>query len=146
MADLTLWRQKELRQLRSEMDRMVKDFFRDFGASVFDEVQGEMVLADISEEDDSIVISAEIPGVDAGDLEIAVSPDALLIAGKRKEVLDSGGGKLERNSSFSSRIKLPCRVDPDKVEARFEKQRLKIVLPKCRPTTFKKIPVRAALK
>ena len=72
--------------------------------------------------------------------------DALLIGGKRKEVMDSGGGRLERSSSFSSRIKLPCLVDPDKVEARFEKQRLKIVLPKCRPTTFKKIPVRAALK
>jgi len=146
MADLTLWREKELRQLRSEMDRMVKDFFRDFGASVFDEVQGEVVLADINEEGDSIVISAEIPGVDANDLEIAVSADALLIGGKRKEVMDSGGGRLERSSSFSSRIKLPCLVDPDKVEARFEKQRLKIVLPKCRPTTFKKIPVRAALK
>jgi HSP20 family protein len=143
MADLILWKQKELRQLRAEMDRMVMDFFRDFGASIFDEVHGEMVLADIAEEGESLVITAELPGVEADELEIAASPETLLIGGKSKAFSDTSGGRVKRGSSFSSRIKLPCRIDPDKVEAGFENHRLKIILPKCKSLNFRKIPVRS---
>lgn len=145
MADLTLWKQKELRQLRAEMDRMVIDFFRDFGGSLFDEVYGEMLPADISEEGDSVIITAELPGVAAADLDVAASPDSLMISGK-KEAREGATGRVERRTSFSNRIKLPCRIDPDRVEAEFDQHRLKIILPKCRALNFKKIAVRSAEK
>lgn len=146
MADLTLWKQKELKQLRDEMDQMVMDFFRDFGAPVFDDVRGDMILADISEEGDSLVISAKLEGVEPEDLEIAVSPDALVISGKKKATHNTPQGRLERSSSFSSRIKLPCRIEPDQVEASFENHTLQIILPKCTSKSFRKVSVSSSSK
>lgn len=141
MADLTLWKDKQLKQLKSEMDRMVKDFFRDFGTPFFGEIYGDMGMVDIAEEGEAVTISIELPGFEAEDLEVSVSPESLIIGGRKKEALHDQGGLLERSSHFSNRIKLPCRVEPDRVAASYGDNRLKIVLPKCRSVVYKKITV-----
>lgn len=146
MADLILWKDRELRQLKMEMDRMVKDFFRDFGTSVFDEVYGEAVMVDIKEKSDTVVITAQLPGMAAEDLDVAVSPDVLIIGGSRKETLQGEGGRVERSRNFSNRIKLPCRIEPDKVEASYADDLLEIILPKCSSGMFRKVKIRQSRK
>lgn len=146
MADLILWKDRELKQLKMEMDRMVKDFFRDFGTSVFDEVYGEAVMVDIKEKSDTVVITAQLPGMAAEDLDVAVSPDVLIIGGLRKETLQGEGGRVERSRKFSNRIKLPCRIEPDKVQASYADDLLEIVLPKCSSGTFRKVEIRQSRK
>jgi len=142
MADLTLWKDKQLKQLKSDMDRMVKDFFRDFGTPFFGEIYGDLGMVDIAEEGEKVIISIELPGFEADDLEVSVSPESLIIGGLKKEALQDQGGLLERSSHFENRLKLPCRVEPDKVEASYGENRLKIVLPKCRGVVYRKITVR----
>jgi HSP20 family protein len=146
MPELTLWKNEQLRQLKADMDGMIRDFFRDFGTSVFDEVHGEMVVVDITEDDEKIIISAELPGGDPGNLEVAVSPEALILSGQWEESQESGGQRIQRSRRFSNRIKLPCRIDPDKVEAVCENNKLDITLPKSRSAVFKKITIRQSQK
>jgi HSP20 family protein len=146
MMDLKEWKEKQLQQLKTDMDRMVGDFFRDFGTPVFDEIRGPTPLVDIVEKDEVILITMELPGIEAHDLEVAVSPQMLVIGGRKKDALRGRGSRIERSRTFSHRLKLRCRVDPDRVEATYRDNRLTISLPKCSPTGFKKIPVRLAGK
>jgi len=141
MADLILWKDRELRQLRSEMDKMIKDFFRDFGTSVFEEVYGEEMLVDIAEKNDTVVITVQLPDIEAEDLDLAVSPDSLVIGGVKKETLKNKSGKFERSQSFSNRLKLPCRIEPDKAKASYRDNILEIILPKCSSSIFRKVKI-----
>jgi len=146
MADLILWKDKELRQLRNEMDEMIKDFFRDFGTSVFEEVRGEAMLMDMVEKNSSVVVTIQLPGVEADDLDLAVSPESLVLTGTRTEVLDRKGSRFERSRKFSNSIKLPCRIEPDQVRASYQDNILEIVLPKCRASVFRKVKISQPLK
>jgi HSP20 family protein len=141
MADLAIWKDEQLRQLKAEMNRMLKNFWCDFGSSVFAEVQGEMVVTDIRELADRLVISAELSGLDPADLEVVVSADVLIVSGLRKEARTGPGG-LARSSKFSSRIRLPVRIDPDRVEAFYKDNRLEIIMPKSQTAVFKIVTVR----
>lgn len=145
MADLAIWKDEQLRQLKAEMDRMLKNFWCDFGSSVFAEVQGEMVVTDIRELADRLVISAELSGLDPADLEVVVSTDVLIVSGLRKETRTGPGGGLARSSKFSSRIRLPVRIDPDRVEAYYKDNRLEIIMPKSQTAVFNKVTVRRAI-
>lgn len=146
MADLILWKDRELRQLRSEMDNMVKEFFRDFGTSVLDDVRGEAMVMDLTEKSDAVIITVQLPGIKAEDLDLSVSPEFLVITGMRKETLDSKGGSIERNQKFSNRIKLPCKIEPDKVRASYENNILEIILPKCGLSVFRKVQISQSRK
>jgi len=141
MADLILWKDRELRQLRSEMDKMIKDFFRDFGTSVFEEVYGEAMMVDIAEKNNSVIITVQLPDIEAEDLDVAVAPEALVIGGVKKETLKNESGRFERSQSFSNRIKLPCRIEPDKVQASYRDNILEIILPKCSSSKFRKVKI-----
>lgn len=146
MADLILWKDRQLRQLRNEMDNMIKDFFRDFGTSIFDEVHGEAMMLDISEKNDTVVITVQLPEIEADDLDLAVSPELLIIGGVRKESLESENGSFKRSQKFSNRIKLPCRIEPDKVKASYKDNILEIILPKCSSSIFRKVEIRQSGK
>lgn len=141
MADLILWKDRELRQLRNEMDQMIRDFFRDFGTSVFEEIHGETMLVDITEDNEAVVITVQLPEIDVEDLDVAVSPESLVIQGMIKETLDSEEGRFERSQKFSNRIKLPCRIEPDKVKANYKDNNLEIILPKCSANAFRKVEI-----
>ena len=142
MMELKEWKERQLEQLRADMDRMVGDLFRDFGTDVFDEIQGQAPQVDIEEKGEAIVITMELPGIETRDLEIAVSPETLLIGGRQKVSLTNGRDRIERSHTFSHRLKLRCHVDPDRVEATYGNNLLTISLPKCGTTVYKTIPVR----
>ncbi len=63
MADLILWKQEQLRLLRAEMDRMITDFYRDFGAPIYNDVIGDLIQADITEDEESVIITTEMPRI-----------------------------------------------------------------------------------
>jgi HSP20 family molecular chaperone IbpA len=141
MKDLSVWKNEQFKQLRAEMDRLFRDFTRDFGPTVFDEMAGEVPSVDISETADAVVINMEFPEFDPADIEIAVSAESIIIEGRKKERRVGSGQRVESGRHFSSRLKLPCRILPEKSEAVYGKNRLQIVLPKCRAAVFRKIPI-----
>jgi len=146
MADLILWKDRELRQLRSDMDKMIKEFFRDFGTSIFEEVYGEAMMVDIAEKNDAVIITVQLPGIEVEDLDVAVSPELLVLSGIRKETLKNESGRFERSQSFSNRIKLPCRIEPNQVKASYRDNTLEIILPKCSSSIFRKVKISQSRK
>lgn len=76
---------------------------------------------DIHEESDRFVITADLPGLQADDIEILVEHDRLTIKGERKierRVEDKDLGRFERHQgSFQRSFKLPENADLDHVSA-----------------------------
>ena len=147
--------ESEMLPLRDEMDRLLDRFWSDpFGMRPFDgwrEMAGRFSpRIDVSETDDAIHVSAELPGMDQDDIEVSVTKEMLTLTGEKRterEHKEKEARTMERSyGSFRRTIPLPEEVETDKVEATFEKGVLKIELPKspeARRRT-KRIPVKKA--
>ncbi len=92
------------------------------------------------------VVTTELPGVLAEDLDISVVDDTLTISGSRKpEELEEGAAYHRRErgcGSFTRSFQLPFKVDPAKVEAVTNNGVLNITLPRAEEDKPKKISVR----
>lgn len=92
---------------------------------------------DVDGADQSVKLSAEVPGIDEKDLDVTVTDDSVLIKGEKQaeETQKSGKGfqSIERHyGAFERVIALPCKVDSDKAEARLKNGVLTVVIPKTR--------------
>ncbi|MFZ5931574.1 MAG: Hsp20/alpha crystallin family protein [Pseudomonadota bacterium] len=72
--------------------------------------------------DNSVVVTAELPGLSSEDIDISIAEDTLTISGKRALAANDNQVAWRRRErplgAFSRTIELPFRVDPDRVEAR----------------------------
>ena len=97
---------------------------------------------------ESTAVTAELPGVEPGDIDIQVKEDLLTISGERKAPQLDGGAAWHRRERgfgrFSRAIRLPWRVDADKVEARFEHGVLQIELHRPEEDKPRRIDIKAA--
>lgn len=96
---------------------------------------------------DSTAVTAELPGVEPADIDIQVKEDVLTIAGERKATQGDGRTWHRRERGygrFSRIVRLPYRVDPSKVEARFENGVLQIELRRPDEDKPRRIEIKAA--
>lgn len=97
---------------------------------------------------DGVIITAELPGIDPDDLEIAVQNNTLTLSGQRgQEALDEEitYHRRERGSGqFQRTFQLPFEVEADEVEASYTNGVLSITLPRAESDKPKKIQVRAS--
>jgi len=122
----------------------LESFFRTPARRVFSETWQPEV--DIYEDDDSYVISAEVPGVDTKDIKINLENSTLTISGERK--LDKN--TKEENyrmmgryyGSFARRFHVPTIIDREKVDASMDKGILMVTLPKKPEVKPKEIKVK----
>ena len=102
---------------------------------------------DISERKDAYLVSAELPGVSAGEVEITVEDGLLTIQGERRFAHDSAEEKVHRAErcygQFRRSITLPSHVQADKIEASAQDGVLTIVVPKAKEAHARRIQVRA---
>lgn len=120
-------------------------FFEDWDLAPL-EPRGWPVL-DIVNKDEAVVVTAELPGMKAEDVQLTVQGNMLTISGEKKESSekkDKGYYYAERRyGSFRRNIPLPSEVDTDKVEAACREGVLTITLPKveqAKPKTVKVKP------
>lgn len=89
---------------------------------------------DIKETADEIVLHADVPGVDAKDIDIKLEDGTLTLKGERKfqeEKNGEGYHRIERGyGSFVRCFSVPDSVDPEKVRAAHNNGVLTITLPK----------------
>ena len=101
---------------------------------------------DILETKDKLIVKAELPGLEAKDVNVSVSGDLLTIKGekeKEEEEKDEYYHCVERRyGSFQRSFRLPASVKGDKVEATFDKGVLKVTLPKVEEAKKKEIEVK----
>lgn len=97
---------------------------------------------------DGAILTAEVPGVNPEDLDIAVHQDTVTLRGKRDpEPLPQGAvvHRAERvTGRFARNLTLPFRVDPDGVKARFRQGVLTLELPRPEDEKPKRIQVQRA--
>lgn len=102
---------------------------------------------DIKEDDKYLTVSADLPGVDSKDVEIAVHDNVLTIKGEKRserhEKKDSYRCVERMFGSFERRVTLPSEVDSERAEASMENGVLTLRLPKMEAAGAKTIPIRS---
>jgi HSP20 family protein len=105
---------------------------------------------DVTEDDKAYKITAELPGLDAKDVEVGMTGDLLTLKGEKrqeKEEKNKNWYVSERAyGSFERGFALPEGVDREKIVAEFAKGVLTVTLPKSAEAQKqqKKIEVKAA--
>jgi HSP20 family protein len=134
--------------MRDEMDRVFESFAREWPRwptpyewprwpSAFRRTAAaEPVVPDfdVHENAKSIMIEAELPGVDEKDVSVTLSDGLLTIKGEKKQEREEKGEThylCERSfGTFERRLRLPETIDESKLEARFDKGVLRITAAK----------------
>jgi HSP20 family protein len=160
---LVPWRQKRedkldaggagspLARLRDEMDSLFERFFGDaWGTSVFESLPARLGWGpriDLAESENEITVKAELPGVEAGDVNVEVVGNVLTIRGEKNNEKEENRGNyhyVERQyGSFNRSVQLPTTVDQDKVAATFKNGVLTITMPKKADAKAKRITVKS---
>lgn len=116
--------------LQKEMNELLENFFGPRGAGPL----SFSPKVDVSETDSEVKVTAELPGMEEKDIDIAVDGDVLTVKGEKKQEKEEKkeeSYRLERSyGSFRRDIALPCKVAIDKVKATFAKGVLTVTLPK----------------
>jgi len=120
--------------LRHQINRVFDDFWGESWLAPRETFAGFWPQVDVSETDKEVKVCAEIPGVDAKDIDVSVEDGTLTVRGEKKyerEENEKGQYRLERSyGSFERAIRLPAEVDESKAKAEFKKGVLRLTLPK----------------
>jgi HSP20 family protein len=96
-------------------------------------------------DENSAVLTAELPGVKVEEIDVSVENELLTLRGGRQPDEPQEGVKYHRRERrfgpFSRTFRLPFRVEPDTVEATFENGVLNVVLPRAQEDLPRKISV-----
>ncbi|MGA7145359.1 MAG: Hsp20/alpha crystallin family protein [Desulfobacterales bacterium] len=102
-------------------------------------------VVDVYDNDENIVIKAELPGIDKKDINIDVKDGVLTLKGDRSwdnEVKKDKYYRRERSfGRFERAFQLPVDVDPGKISADYNDGILKISIPKPEEQKPKQITV-----
>ena len=94
------------------------------------------------------VITAELPGVNPADIDIAVTGDVLTLSGNRQPEELGEDDKYHRRERgygrFIRTFQLPFQVEANQVEAAFEKGVLHLSLPRAEADKPRKITIKTA--
>lgn len=100
---------------------------------------------DVKDEPTQFIIHADLPGVEAKDLDIEIENGVLTIKGQKTDKMEKkleDYVRIERFSgSFYRSIALPEHVDREKIEAKINQGVLVIIAPKTQASLSKKIKV-----
>jgi len=130
----------EMDEFGSRIENMMREMMRTV-PSVSVSV-GNTFPVDVKDEGDKLKVFADLPGFSKKDISVEVTEKSIKIEAKRSKE------KIQHEESFFRRERagnvvrraftLPCRVDPDRVRAKFDDGVLQIELPKVESKKEKK--------
>jgi len=140
LIDIIPWRGSQLARrddpfnlLRSQINRVFDDAL-DGGRWPVGDGSVFAPQLDVTDTDKEVKVCAELPGIEAKDLDVNVTDDMLTISGEKRSERSSdekGRHWTERTyGSFERTIPLPAEVDGDKAKTEFKNGVLRITLPK----------------
>lgn len=97
--------------------------------------EGRLPKMDVVDQGDTLLVKAELPGVEKDDIEISLDDSLLTISAQtKKETTRKEKGKFQRREiyqgSFCRSITLPVNVDAGKASAKFKDGVLELTFPK----------------
>jgi HSP20 family protein len=147
MMNLVKWNPwREMNTMQNRLNHLFADAFFQPVRSDDDMSLGTWhPVVDMYDEEDRIVIKAELPGMEKKDIAVDVKDRVLTISGERKldkEVEEENYYRRERTyGKFQRAFSLPADVDSDKIKADFKDGLLKIEVPKPEKQKPKQITV-----
>lgn len=132
--------------LQRNLNRVFEDFWGRFDTPFGGELWTGTPRTDISETDEAMLVSVDLPGLDDKDVEVNVTGDMLTIRGEREEKSEKDGFSSQSRRSFHRMIPVPPGVDPEKAAAEFKRGVLTVTLPKTEEAKarVKRIEVKSA--
>jgi HSP20 family protein len=149
MTVLTRWEPfREFSAVQDRMNRMNRLFREPNSPESPEEALTTVGFAppvDIYEDEHTIILKLEIPGIDEKDIDVHIENNTLTVHGERKiekEEKEENFRRVERQyGSFTRSFTLPSSVDPGQVSADYAKGVLKIKLAKKAEAKPKQIKV-----
>jgi HSP20 family protein len=146
MTVLTRWDPfRELSTLQNRMSRLFEE--QQYGSGREDSLTAGAFVppVDVYEDEHSIQLKLEVPGIDQKDLDVKVENNVLTVSGERKfekEEKEENFRRVERRyGSFARTFTLPNSVNPEDVSADYNNGVLKIRLGKRAEAKPKQIKV-----
>lgn len=122
-----------------EIDTLQRQFDRAFSDALMSSFNEEkpfvrMPAAEIQETAEAVHLKLELPGIDAKDLDVDVTEQAVSVKGERKSETKSEENGVTRSEfqygKFQRIIPLPARIQNTKVQADYKDGILTLTLPK----------------
>jgi HSP20 family protein len=145
--------EREFRKMQDEMER----FFSWGGRMVPPPLRGRALASaeralttvepsvDLIDQDGELVVNADLPGIEKGDVTLTIKDNQLEISAERKEEAEEKKeGYLRRERTYSKfyrKLQLPTEVDEEKTKATFKSGVLEVILPKKAGKKGKKIKI-----
>jgi HSP20 family protein len=135
---------RDIITLREKMNRLFEDAVTARGEEK-DMISSTWIPSvDIYETENSLVLTAEVPGVDENNIEIKIEDNTLSLKGERnfeEETSEENYHRIERSyGSFYRSFTIPRNVDQEKIKAEHQSGVLRITMPKkpeSKPKTVK---------
>jgi len=133
----------EFERLRRRMDRLFDEWMPSTWKA--GRTMGVFPLVNLTEDRESYILRAEIPGVKSEDLDIQATAKSGSMSGERHSPQAEANGSYHRREReggrFSRAVALSGEIDPDKVDAKLEHGVLTLRLPKTEASKAKQISV-----
>ena len=128
--------------LRKEMDRFLERFWDGEEAPA---VGAWAPDVDVTETKETLILRAEVPGVEPGDLQVTLENGVLTLRGEKRQETEKKEERLYRSErrygSFARSLRLAATVDASRVTATFKNGVLTVVLPKSAEARGRAIPI-----
>ena len=134
----------DMDRLRNQLEGLLESASETLGARVIGGA-GVYPLLNLSEDEDHLYLTAELPGVSAEDLDISIHGDSLTLRGERK--IPETDKKVnyhrrEREAGFFRRgVNLPVKIDSEHVKATVVNGILSMTMPKAAEAKARQIKV-----
>ncbi len=141
---------RDIITLREKMNRLFEDAVISRGEDK-DMISSTWTpTVDIYENENSLVLTAEVPGVDENNIEIKIEDNTLTLKGERnfeKETSEENYHRIERSyGSFYRSFSIPRNIDQEKIKAEHDNGVLRITMPKKHELKPKTVKVQTAQK
>lgn len=130
----------------SVLGRVFDDFFPGMFANTELPTVTFRPTVDIVEQEDKVIVKADMPGLEKGDIKVVVNDGLLTIEGTRKESRnekEKGFVRCERFvGTFSRSFNLPAWADASKLEANYKNGVLEVTIPKTESARPKEVEIK----
>ena len=135
---------QEMSHLQRQLNRLFDDALMPETLSDFNTLS-KVPAVELTEDDDTLNLKLEVPGMEAKDLDIQVTVDRVSISGERKsETKSEENGRTRsefRYGKFSRVIPLPTKIQNTNVTAEYKDGILNLTLPKAEEEKTKVVKV-----
>ncbi|MBI2265834.1 MAG: Hsp20/alpha crystallin family protein [Armatimonadetes bacterium] len=125
---------RDLMAIRSTMNEMFSDLFSGRPPRTLQSVAGWQPMVNVFETADDLIVRADLPDMEAGEIDISATTDTITIKGERKIPDELAGMELilkeQPGGTFFRTLSVPCRIKETEIKASYRNGVLEIRVPK----------------